>query len=142
MDVDRFTKLMMLTTSDSDGEAVNALRVANKMLRAGGLNWEAFIAGRSQRDDARALRQENVKLRNELITLRDEVMRLRSQVNARADRDTHEDTSIREMIDHCLLHVHGSAYDFICSLADAYDKWGRLTPRQKAALTKFYRNCA
>lgn len=137
MDVERFTKLMMLTTSDQDGEALSALRMANKMLRASGKNWEAFIAGK--KDDTRALHLENARLRNELVTLRDEVMRLQSRV---APPPSSDGPTISHMLSHCQRHVKGSAADFIDSLADAYEKWGRLTPRQYAALNKFYRNCA
>lgn len=43
MDKERLTKLMALTTSDNDGEALNALRMANKMLMAERLTWEEIL---------------------------------------------------------------------------------------------------
>lgn len=39
MDVEKFTKLMKMTTSSHDGEALNALRMANAMLSRHKLDW-------------------------------------------------------------------------------------------------------
>lgn len=39
MDRVRFVKLMEMTASDNDGEALNALRMANKMMAAEKLRW-------------------------------------------------------------------------------------------------------
>jgi hypothetical protein len=36
-------KLMMLTTSDNDNEALVALRKANAIIAGTGMNWEAFL---------------------------------------------------------------------------------------------------
>lgn len=44
IDLKRFTKLMMLTTSDSDGEALVALRKANEMLKQNEKSWHEFIS--------------------------------------------------------------------------------------------------
>lgn len=38
-----FTKLMMMTTSDNDQEALTALRKANGILAEAGVNWEEFL---------------------------------------------------------------------------------------------------
>jgi hypothetical protein len=48
VDKDRLTKLMQMTTSDHDGEALNALRMANKMLDTEKVTWgEILAAGRT-----------------------------------------------------------------------------------------------
>lgn len=39
----KFVKLMMLTMSENDGEALVALRKANAMLAAADVNWEEFL---------------------------------------------------------------------------------------------------
>lgn len=39
VDWDKLGKLMRLTESEHDGEAINALRMANRMLAADNLNW-------------------------------------------------------------------------------------------------------
>lgn len=43
MDKERFLKLMMMTTSDADGEALNALRMANAMLKAEKKTWDDVL---------------------------------------------------------------------------------------------------
>lgn len=48
MDNDRLSKLMAMTTSDNDGEALNALRMANKMLSAEKLTWEEVLGAASR----------------------------------------------------------------------------------------------
>jgi hypothetical protein len=45
VDRDRLTKLMRMTESSADGEALNALRLANKMLREAGLHWGDVLGG-------------------------------------------------------------------------------------------------
>lgn len=42
-----FIKLMMLTTSDNDNEALLALRKANAALARQNMNWEEFLNGQS-----------------------------------------------------------------------------------------------
>lgn len=44
LDRERFIKILMLSQSESDGEALNALRMANKLLKKAGLNWEGFLS--------------------------------------------------------------------------------------------------
>jgi len=39
----KFIKLMMMTTSNSDGEALTALRKANALLAEANVNWEEFL---------------------------------------------------------------------------------------------------
>lgn len=43
MDKERLIKLLMMTTSDNDGEALNAMRMANKMVKSSGLGWEDLL---------------------------------------------------------------------------------------------------
>lgn len=43
-DYKRLTKLMMLTTSDNDNEALSALRSANAILRADSIDWNRVFA--------------------------------------------------------------------------------------------------
>lgn len=38
-----FIKLMMMTTSENDGEALNALRKANKILATSNMSWEQLL---------------------------------------------------------------------------------------------------
>lgn len=43
VDLDRLEKFMRLTEQDSDGESLNALRMANRLLKAADLNWSDVI---------------------------------------------------------------------------------------------------
>jgi len=43
--IEKLTRLMMLTASDSDGEALAALRMAQKILAEAKLNWAEVLAG-------------------------------------------------------------------------------------------------
>jgi hypothetical protein len=44
--IDRLQKLMNMTTSENDGEALNAIRRANDLLKKNGKSWEDFIKER------------------------------------------------------------------------------------------------
>lgn len=46
-DVPKFLKLMMMTTSSFDEEALVAMRKANAMLAAKNMNWQEFLAALS-----------------------------------------------------------------------------------------------
>ena len=48
---DRFAKLMALTTSDRDGEALTAIRKANAILKAAGLTWPELLTALSPAPD-------------------------------------------------------------------------------------------
>jgi Protein of unknown function (DUF2786) len=43
MDKERLTKLMRMTTSPNDGEALNALRKANELLKAAKMDWQQVL---------------------------------------------------------------------------------------------------
>lgn len=49
IDLDRLIKLMMMTTSNHDGEALTAMRMANADLSAAKLNWEEVLRGHGTR---------------------------------------------------------------------------------------------
>lgn len=45
MNIEKIVKLLNLTTSDSDGEALNAIRLANSILRKANRTWSDLITG-------------------------------------------------------------------------------------------------
>lgn len=45
MHFDKFTKVVMLMTSDQDGEALSALRMATAELNRRGVTWEDVLQG-------------------------------------------------------------------------------------------------
>lgn len=44
VDLAQLVKILNLTQSDSDGEALNALRMANSKLKAAGLTWQDVLS--------------------------------------------------------------------------------------------------
>jgi len=44
IDLTQLVKILNLTQSDSDGEALNALRMANSKLKAAGLTWQDILS--------------------------------------------------------------------------------------------------
>lgn len=144
MDQDKLVKILMLSTSDADGEALNAIRMANAMLKSAKVNWREFLAGKGgpmpswQVEEIKTLRARNQILQEMIEALQ------QSQTYKSADEfepEQQESANIEDMIETCLDHVMGGARDFIESLEAAYTKWGRLTPKQFSALQKFYWNC-
>ncbi|MET4121186.1 hypothetical protein ABIB85_007666 [Bradyrhizobium sp. JR1.5] len=45
IDRERLLKFMRLTESDHDGEAIAAMRMANKLIRSAGKTWEDVVSG-------------------------------------------------------------------------------------------------
>lgn len=43
MFTEKLIKILNLSTSDNDGESLNAIRLANAMVKKAGLSWEAII---------------------------------------------------------------------------------------------------
>ena len=43
MDMEKILKCLRLTTSDQDGEALSAIRMANMLLKKGGHDWEKLL---------------------------------------------------------------------------------------------------
>lgn len=47
---ERILKLLALTESDSDGEALNAIQMANKILRKANLSWREFFNAKDRKE--------------------------------------------------------------------------------------------
>ncbi len=45
---EKFIKLMKMTTSPSEGEALNAIRMANSLLLEANLDWDDFLRGKAK----------------------------------------------------------------------------------------------
>lgn len=108
---DRVLKLLALTTSANDHEALLAMRRANGMLAEHDQDWWAFFAGETPKTSPRT-----------------------------APSSSSSD-DFGGMIDLCLSRLRGSAYEFVESLSGFYRERGYLTEKQESALRKFYSNC-
>jgi hypothetical protein len=115
IDRERLAKFLELTRSDNEHEALAAMRQANKLVP----DWGAFVRGTEARSKLGVAYREKPAQ-----PIRRETYR----------------PLISEMLQECLENVRGEALDFIQDLSHAYESRGFLTPKQNAALTKFYDN--
>lgn len=129
---DKFTRLiqlMMLTTSDSDGEALVALRKANAMLAEQNMNWEELLRAKVKfaRTEAGA----------DAAGGRERGTRDRSDRTQRASDD-----EINEWFEVLLREVHPDApfREFVESVHSFYEQRGYLTPKQESAIRRAYEN--
>lgn len=129
---DKFTRLiqlMMMTTSDMDGEALVALRKANAMLAEQNMNWEELL-----RAKVKFARQEQTEAHHQ----RERGARDRTD---RTTNQTHERASA-EQIDawfEILLDSVPPASSFREFVEDVYEFWerqGYLTEKQEDAIRR------
>lgn len=123
MDRNKMTKLLALTASDNDGEALNAIRAANRILKKEKLSWEKFldVAGSKQKSqDAHGFYRPPWGPQHGVNFTK---------------------VSVEEMLNVCLDKVTSdSGWAFIKSLQDQFRE-RNLTFKQILALEKFYKNC-
>lgn len=114
LDLAKLAKLMELSASPIDGEALNSIRIANKMLLENNISWSQFVA--------------------EKTLIIQEVQ----QIIAKPSKP---DVDVEKMLSECIVNVTSSTgLAFIRSLNDFYKTKGFLTPKQKEALKKWYDN--
>ncbi len=114
---EKFIKIMKLTQSDQDGEALNALRMANTILVEANVSWEELLRAK---------------------------VAVTSSVAAQAVPQTGKHYTNKEEIEEMLKGVlsgmatGSSFYSFIKSLDDWWTEKGWLTEKQYNALRKSY----
>lgn len=121
--LERFIKLMMLTTSTNDNEVLTSIRMANAELYKLNRNWEELIRGK-------------------VSIIQDPTIFPDDGTFSKPKTSSHRtDSDIPIMLD-ALLHtsLSNSAEAFINSLADFYETKNFLTENQYNALKKFYSN--
>lgn len=113
MDIAKLAKLMELSASPIDGEALNAIRMANKMLLEHNISWSQFIS--------------------EKTLIIQEVQQIVTK--------TKPDVDVEKMLTECIINIYSpTGLAFVRSLNDFYKTKGFLTPKQKEALKKWYDN--
>jgi|SRR5580700_863352 hypothetical protein len=120
MSVDSFRKLrklMQLTLSDNDEEALGALRKANALLRAHAYDWNSAF-------------DRLIKVESPVEMAQHQP----SQTLRRADPEAERINNAFEAIEES--DPRGSFADFIASLREQWDRSNRLTVAQKEALFK------
>jgi hypothetical protein len=111
-----FVKLMGMTTSPHDGEALNALRKANAMLAASNLTWQELLAVTSPSQP-----------RQQPATFRD----------VPSEQKKHTDSKeIDRLFEQAFHRARGSFREFLESIHDWWETKKFLTERQYQALRK------
>jgi len=112
---EKFIKLMMMTTSPSEGEALTAIRMANGLLMEANLNWDEFLRGKAKVYTASGQSSYSGKKYQNA----DEIEAMLNDVLSTIKRGT-------------------SFYSFIESLNDWWEANSFLTEKQYNALRKSY----
>jgi hypothetical protein len=133
LDLKKLGRVIAMVGSSHEGEALNALRRADRMLRDAGMRWEDILSPRHEleiaTEAAAVLLAENTELKAELEQLRTTGTAIAtwSEVGA-AIADTQH--SARWALD---LHHHGRVWlsDFELRFLGTCTRWdGRLTSKQ------------
>jgi hypothetical protein len=129
----KLIRLMMLTTSNRDGEALAALRKAQAFLAEGGQNWEEFLTPLA---NGKAPPREEPKAQAHQAYQRPPGG---GWQRSKPAWDEYEDaeTMIEYLIESGRLP--DSLVDFVTSLQGSLAKYGRLTENQMRALRNIYR---
>lgn len=129
LDRERLIKLMMMTTSTNDAEAVAAVRKANSLLASEKTNWSDFINGVPSPRPAPPPRPPMRP-----------AGRGTSEAAARHDRPQSRftDKEIPRMLSSLLRDSKGGFRDFVESINDHWCNKGYLTERQYEAVVNAY----
>lgn len=109
-DFNKLQKLMAMTASDNDGEALNALRAANAILKKYDITWERVF--------------------KRLVTV--EIEEAPSEPPSSAARDI----ALEAALDKALKSSSGGFRDFLLSLQAQWHEKGWLSPAQREAVFK------
>lgn len=124
MDRAKLVKLLNLSTSDNDAEALSALRHANLLIKREGFSWDEIV------------HPKKPKIPHKVRHNGDS-----GQTSNTGLRPETEYPPIDEMIEECLDEIENeSGREFLESLYSFYEARGYLTQKQSAALKKFYDN--
>jgi hypothetical protein len=134
-----FVKLMMMTTSSNDGEALTALRKANAILAEANVNWAEFLSavgsGKTQEDNSfRVKPSERQKRRNQSFD--DNSF---SDVGKSAGSSSRYDDAkeIEPMFERAFANAGNSGFrDFLDSVHEWWEDKGFLSDKQYQAVKK------
>lgn len=129
MDMTLFIKLMGMTTSSHDGEALVAIRKANAMLVNDNLNWEEFFTKLAQVDNSYRVPPSQRKGASQPGAANP--YQAASSSNHFTDAD-----EINAMFDNAFAGAKGSFAKFLDSIHDWWEEKGFLTAKQYEALKK------
>jgi hypothetical protein len=134
LDLEKVGRVIAMVGSSHEGEALTALRLADRMLRDAGMRWEDLLAPFHQleiaTEAAAILHAENTALKSELDHLQD------TGTAIAIWQDIGATSSNTRMAARWALDLHGSGRVWLSAFELAFLKtcteWaGHLTPRQR-----------
>lgn len=153
LDMKKLIKLMRMTEASNDGEALNALRLANKMLKAAGKHWgdvlhsPAFAASHSLLDEL-SQHMKRTGGRDEFEGgMRGFARKYGAPASSMRDHVRHREASKEQVrgpdIDRMLATLRGRQHEmsflmFLASVTKFYADKGYLTRPQYDAVKKAY----
>ena len=141
---EKILKLLQQTTTDSDNEALIAIRKANVILKKKDLHWDEFFSipnSRKNNEKEIALLKDRIKLLERQVEFykSKEFTSIKNphigEPNAYGDSER-EDVDIEEKIEICLEEMPYNA--FLHSLSDIWKKNGRISSREMKTLNVIY----
>lgn len=125
LDRSKLAKVLALTASDKEGEAINAMRLANKMLEQAGLTWGAVLEQRAA------------------VSIRVFDFTPGGDKGAFDTGDTPDPGTNKPVIDQMFATVfavapEGEFKDWLMSINDQWNRYQRLTPSQYDGLRRSY----
>lgn len=116
IDPSRLAKLCEMMASPHDGEALTAARKANELIRGAGLTWTDIVMGsNNERPSQGGRSREHYETDPDVLWEKFEA--------------SHPGQA-------AWILRHSDSFDFARSLRDSVLKWGRLTPKQAAAVER------
>lgn len=70
---ERLVKLLNLTTSENDGEALNAIRAANNLIRKNGLRWDVLLLQDTPPPPARSMDYDGPTIQDMIDLIRSRI---------------------------------------------------------------------
>lgn len=131
-------KLMMLTTSPHDGEALTAIRKANALLAAADVNWAEFLTAveTTKKSADRAADQEFRKPPSQRRRERGDDDNAFSDVG-RSSNQKYDDASVIDpMFESAFANASGGFADFLQSVHEWWIDKGFLTEKQYYAVKR------
>lgn len=128
IDFTRLINIMMRTTSDQDGEALNAMRMANAMLTRVGKNWEEVLSGKVVVINVGAAPPDH----SHLVP----PSKRRRPGSGATPGKSEIETMLETLLDR--VSKRSSFRSFIESVAAFHEENGFVTPSQEEAIRKAY----
>lgn len=125
------TKLMMLTTSDNDNEALSAMRKANAILAEDNVNWEEFLNALdiTRRNKEASVRRQQRRANDDANAFTD--------VTGRGGQRFDDETIINSMFERAFANAgQGGFRDFLESVHQWWETKKFLTEKQYYAIKK------